>query len=49
MDVNDLRSAVTLLSLLLFAGIVVWAWSKRNGRRFDEAAQLPFIDSEGRP
>ncbi len=48
MDVNDLRSAVTLLSLLLFGGIVVWAWAKRNRRRFDEAAQLPFVDSEGR-
>jgi len=49
MDVNDLRSGVTLLSLLLFIGIVVWAWSKRNGSRFDEAARLPFVDSEGRP
>ena len=49
MDVNDLRSGVTLLSMLLFVGIVVWAWAKRNRRQFDEAAQLPFVDSEGRP
>jgi len=49
MDVNDLRSGVTLLSMLLFVGIVVWAWAKRNRRHFDEAAQLPFVDSEGRP
>jgi cytochrome c oxidase cbb3-type subunit 4 len=41
-DVNDLRIAATVLSLLLFLGICGWAWARRNGARFDEAAQLPF-------
>ena len=44
MDINDLRSIVTVVSLLTFVGIVVWAWSKHNQARFDEAAQLPFND-----
>jgi cytochrome c oxidase cbb3-type subunit 4 len=44
MDVNDFRSIVTVLSLVVFLGIVAWAWSKRNKERFDEAAQLPFKD-----
>jgi len=44
MDLNDLRSIVTLVSLLTFLGIVAWAWSKRNKDRFEEAAQLPFQD-----
>jgi cytochrome c oxidase cbb3-type subunit IV len=44
MDINDLRSIVTVVSLLAFVGIVVWAWSKRNRANFDEAAQLPFKD-----
>ncbi len=44
MDINDLRSIVTLVSFLAFVGIVVWAWSKRNQASFDEAAQLPFKD-----
>lgn len=44
MDINDMRSAVTVLSLLSFVGIVFWAWSKRNKERFDEAAQLPLQD-----
>lgn len=44
MDVNDFRSIVTVISLLVFLGIVWWAWSKRNQARFDEAAQLPFQD-----
>lgn len=44
MDVNDLRSVVTVLLLLAFVGIVAWAWSRGNRSRFDEAAQLPFAD-----
>jgi cytochrome c oxidase cbb3-type subunit 4 len=42
MDINDMRSAMTVVSLLTFIGIVAWAWSKRNKSSFDEAAQLPF-------
>ena len=44
MDVNDLRSGVTVLSMLVFLGIAAWAWSQRNRSRFDEAARLPFDD-----
>ncbi len=48
MDINDLRSIVTVVSMLTFAGIVAWAWRRSNRARFDEAAQLPFAD-EGAP
>ena len=44
MDINDLRSIMTVISLLTFLGIVAWAWSRRNKDRFDEAARLPFED-----
>jgi cytochrome c oxidase cbb3-type subunit 4 len=42
MDLNDIRSGVTLLSLLLFLGLMVWTWwpSRRGG--IEAAAQLPF-------
>ena len=43
-DLNLLRSAVTVLSLITFLGIVVWACSRRNAERFDEAARLPLQD-----
>ena len=46
MDVNDLRILITLLSFVVFVGIVFWAWSSRQRRRFDEAANLPFADGE---
>ena len=45
MDVNDLRIVVTVLSFVLFAGIVAWAMASRNQRAFDEARKLPFLDS----
>jgi cytochrome c oxidase cbb3-type subunit IV len=46
MDLNVLRSAVTLLSFAVFVAIVVWAWSRQRRQAFDEAAQLPFLDGE---
>jgi len=45
-DINDLRSIVTLLLFVAFIGIVAWAWSRRNKKRFDEAANLPFADED---
>jgi cytochrome c oxidase cbb3-type subunit 4 len=44
MDVNDLRILVTVVAFLMFLGIAVWAWSRRNRAHFDEASRLPFID-----
>ncbi len=44
MDINDMRSIVTVLSFVTFIGIVWWAYSRRSRRRFEEAARLPFAD-----
>ena len=41
-DTNTLRSLATVVSFVTFLGIVVWAWSRRNARDFEEAANLPF-------
>jgi cytochrome c oxidase cbb3-type subunit IV len=46
MDINTLRSAITVLSMLVFLGIVAWAWSKNNKNGFAEAAQLPLIEED---
>ncbi|MGZ8260461.1 MAG: cbb3-type cytochrome oxidase subunit 3 [Caldimonas sp.] len=46
MDVNDLRIAVTVLSLLAFLGVLIWAFRARNRKRFEEAAQLPFAEAD---
>jgi cytochrome c oxidase cbb3-type subunit 4 len=42
MDVNDLRSLVTLLSFLLFLALVVWTLAPARRRAHEEAAQLVF-------
>jgi len=46
MDINDLRSIVTVLSFSVFVGIVWWAYSGKRKSRFDEAANLPFAEDE---
>jgi cytochrome c oxidase cbb3-type subunit 4 len=46
MDVNDLRSVVTVLSFVAFVGIVAWAWSGRRRAAFDAAARLALHDDE---
>lgn len=42
MDVDSLRSIMTVVSFVTFAGIVVWAWSGRMRPSFDRAALAPF-------
>jgi cytochrome c oxidase cbb3-type subunit IV len=43
-------SIATVLFVLAFAGIVVWAWSSRQRESFDAAARLPLEeDKETRP
>ena len=46
MDINDLRSAVTVASLLLFCGIAVWTWQRARRAEFEEAAKLPFVEEQ---
>ena len=50
MDINDLRSYLTLLMFVLFIGIVGWTYSSKRKQSFDEAARLDDDeDVVGRP
>ena len=49
MDVNDLRIAVTVLSLLVFLGLLAWVAGSRHRQAFEEAALLPLTDEHDRP
>jgi cytochrome c oxidase cbb3-type subunit 4 len=42
MELNDIRSLVTLFSFLLFVGLMTWTWWPTRRTSFDSAAQLPF-------
>lgn len=48
-DLNFWRSAITLLSLLLFLTLLARTWSRRRRAGFDEAALLPFLDEAVEP
>ena len=43
-DINTLRAVVTTLLLVAFIGIAVWAYSKPNRARLEEAARLALHD-----
>lgn len=42
MDINTLRTVVTLASFVAFIGIVYWAYSSKRKADFTEAANAPF-------
>ena len=46
MDLNDLRSIVTVMGFVCFLAICVWAYSNHAKRGFEEAAMLPFSDDD---
>ena len=48
MDINLLRSIITVVSFVLFIAIVVWAYSDRSKAAFDQAARLPFDEEDDR-
>jgi len=44
MDINLIRSLLTVLLFIAFIGIVMWAWSKGKREDFEAAARLPLED-----
>ena len=44
MNVHTLEGIGTILTMIAFLGICVWAYSGRRKAQFDEAANLPFAD-----
>ena len=39
----------TVALVILFVGIIVWAWSGKRKQRFDAAARLPLEDDDEKP
>jgi len=42
MDVNTLRTLVTLASFIVFVAILIWVWRRRHTQDYKDAANLPF-------
>ena len=39
-------SVWTIVVMVVFIGIVLWAWSGKRAQAFDEAANLPFTEDK---
>lgn len=48
-DIDTFRGLSTLVLMILFLALVVWAYSSRRHRDFEEAARLPLGDDEKPP
>jgi cytochrome c oxidase cbb3-type subunit 4 len=46
MDINLIRSLMTVAALAAFLGIVWWAYDPARKSRFERDALLPFEDDE---
>jgi len=46
MTIHDLQSLVTLLFIIVFIGVVIWAYSRKRKKDFNEAANLPLNEPE---
>ena len=43
---STLLSLWTVVVLIVFLGIVIWAWNGANKARFDAAARIPLDDDD---
>ena len=48
MDLNDIRSVITIASFATFLGIVWWAYSARRRSGFDRAARSILEEGDDR-
>ena len=46
MDIDTLRTIVTVVAFAAFVGIVMWAYGRGSRRAFDEASRLPFAGGD---
>ena len=46
MDSGLISGIVTIIFVVVFIGIVWWAYSKGNKQRFEDAGKLPFVDDD---
>ena len=48
MNFTLIQSLWTILVMVAFIGIVIWAWSGKRKQRFEDAANIPF-NEDGQP
>ena len=48
MNFTILSSVVTVISLIVFLGIIYWAFSAGNKEKFEQMARLPIDNENGK-
>lgn len=48
MNIATFHSWWTVALVILFIGIVVWAWSGKRKQTFEQAARMPMEDEDSR-
>jgi cytochrome c oxidase cbb3-type subunit 4 len=46
MDINDVRSLITVVSFVAFLGVIFWAYGSKRKARFEEEARSVLDDSD---
>ena len=46
MDLALIDALWTVVVMVVFIGIVLWAWSGKRKQRFNEAANIPFNEDK---
>jgi len=46
MDINDVRGLGSVFALAAMLGIFWWAYGSSRKKRFDEDAEIPFLDDD---
>ena len=46
MDYSFISSVMTVVMLVVFLGIIAWAWSAKRCEAFEAAARVPFEEEE---
>ncbi|MCG3202530.1 MAG: hypothetical protein NFCOHLIN_02413 [Gammaproteobacteria bacterium] len=49
MNFPTIHSVFTVAVLVIFVGIVLWAYDSRSKARFDAAARIPLDDDDAPP
>jgi cytochrome c oxidase cbb3-type subunit 4 len=47
MDINIIRGVLTIILIIAFLGLVVWAWSSKRKDTFDKLSQMPLEEDDG--
>ena len=49
MDIGLVRGLITVILLVLFIGLWIFSWSKKRGKVYEAASQLPLEDDSHPP